>query len=108
MPVVEGDDAFFAGIGEAQQKRNRSKTEVGSRSELFGAIEAGARPRAALDDSAVDAVGSAQSEKFNRKRDRYDFKVDQSQPKPERQYADGVPLLMDLSKSSFYHLSFVL
>ena len=75
-----------------------SKTEVGSRSELFGAIEAGARPRAALDDSAVDAAGSAQSEKFNRKRDRYDFKVDQSQPKPERQYADGVPLLMDLSK----------
>ena len=27
--------------------------------------------------------------------------MDQSQPKPERQYADGVPLLMDLSKSKF-------
>ena len=75
MPIQSSDDAFFASIGE---ERKRSKTEVGSRSELFAAFEDMSRPKASHDDMEIDGVGSAQSDKFNRKRDRYDFKDDKS------------------------------
>ena len=41
---------------------------------------------------------TAEGETFNRKRDRMSFKEDQNKPRVERQYANGVPLLLDLNE----------
>lgn len=46
----------------------------------------------------VSDQASTDAASFNRKRDRYEFGVDKSRPPPQRQYIDGVPLLLDLSK----------
>ena len=85
-------DVFFADLGKIHP---RSKSVLGNRSEALEGVH-----EVAFSEQYRSSSITADGVKFNRKRDRMYFGQDLSKPKPTREFVDGVPLLLDLSKLS--------
>ena len=73
----------------------RSKSVRGGRTEALEGVREVAFSEQYRRSSSITAEGVT----FNRKRDRMYFGQDLSKPKVNREYVNGVPLLLDLSKS---------